>query len=72
MRQPPKKQISLRLNTRVVNELQRLADHLGKDRPDVVELSITHLSGTLRAGQPVYIEPPPDDPPDHKRSKHAA
>jgi len=56
----------------VHDELQRLADRLGKTRPDVLALAITHLSGTLRAGQPVYIDPPEPPAPAHKRRRRAA
>lgn len=68
----PKTQTSLRLSTAAIDELQRLADKLDKARPDVVELAILHLSGTLRNGQPVYIEPPPDDPKSHKKARRVA
>jgi len=67
-----KTQTSLRLSPAVFEELQRLADKLDKERPDVVELAITHLSGTLRNGQPVYIDPPPKTPASHKRARRVA
>ncbi len=69
---PTKIHTSLRLSPPVVEELQRLADKLGKPRPDVVELAISHLSGTLAHDQPVYIGPPPDAPKSHKKARHAA
>jgi len=65
-------QTSLRLSTSVLEELQRLADKLDKPRPEVVELAITHLSGTLAHDQPVYIGPPPDPAKSHKRRRSAA
>src|SRR5579859_4777936 len=68
----PNTQTSLRLNDAILEELQRLADKLGKPRPDVVELAITHLAGTLAHDQPVYIGPPPDQPKSHKRPRRAA
>ena len=68
----PKTQTSLRLSSAALDELQRLADKLDKARPDIVELAILHLSGTLRNGQPVYIEPPPDDPKSHKKARRVA
>lgn len=69
---PTKVQTSLRLSPPIFDELQRLADKLGKPRPDVVELAISHLSGTLAHDQPVYIGPPPDAPKSHKRRSRAA
>jgi hypothetical protein len=68
----PKTQTSLRLSTAALDELQRLADKLDKARPDVVELAITHLSGTLAHDQPVYIEPPPKPPATHKKARRVA
>ncbi len=65
-------QSTFRLAEPVHDELQRLADRLGKTRPEIIGLAITHLSGTLRAGQPVYIDPPPDTPKSHKRPHRAA
>jgi len=69
---PAKTQTSLRLSDSILEELQRLADKLGKARPEVVELAISHLSGTLAHDQPVYIGPPPDDPKSHKKGRRAA
>ena len=69
---PPKTQTTFRLNDVVLDELQRLSDRLNKPRPDVLELAITHLSGTLRANQPVYIDPPEPPAPAHKRRRRAA
>ena len=69
---PTKVQTSLRLSPPIFDELQRLADKLGKPRPDVVELAISHLSGTLAHDQPVYIAPPPEDPKTHKKGRRAA
>jgi hypothetical protein len=69
---PTKTQSSFRLSDSALEELQRLAEKLGKARPDVVELAISHLSGTLAHDQPVYIGPPPDAPKSHKRRSHAA
>lgn len=68
----PKRQTSLRLNDETLDVLQRLMDRLNKKRPEVVELAITHLSGTLHAGQPVFIDPPPEDPKSHKKARNAA
>jgi len=68
----PKTQTSLRLSTAALAELQRLADKLDKARPDVVELAILHLSGTLAHDQPVYIGPPPKTPASHKRTQRVA
>lgn len=65
-------QSTFRLAEPVHDELQRIADRLGKPRPEVVELAILHLSGTLRAGQPVYIDPPEPPPTAHKRRRRAA
>lgn len=69
---PSKTQSSFRLSDPALAELQRLADKLGKPRPDVVELAIFHLSGTLRADQPVHILPPEGGPKSHKRPHRAA
>lgn len=68
----PKTQSTFRLADPIIEELQRLADKLGKSRPEVVELAITHLAGTVRAGQPVYIDPPPKPPASHKRGRRVA
>lgn len=69
----PKKQTSLRLNDETLEVLQRIMDRLNKKRPEAVELAIIHLAGTLRAGQPVYIDPPPDNgPTNHKKAPNAA
>ena len=68
----PKTQSTFRLADPIVAELQHLADKLGKSRPDVVELAITHLAGTIRNGQPVYIDPPPKAPASHKRARRVA
>jgi hypothetical protein len=68
----PKTQTSLRLSTAAIEELQRLADKLDKPRPDVVELAISHLSGTLAHDQPVYIGPSPDAPKSHKKGRRVA
>ena len=69
---PAKKQAQFRLSDQTLTTLQQLADKLGKPRPDVVELALTHLEGTLRNGQPVYIDPPPKAPASHKRGHRVA
>ena len=69
---PDKTQASFRLSDQVLDELQRLADRLGKSRPDVLELAVTHLSGTLEHNQPVFIGPPPKPPASHKRVRRAS
>lgn len=68
----PTIQSTVRLAEPAHEELQRLADKLGKSRPEVLELAIIHLSGTLRAGQPVYLDPPPEPPGRHKRARRVA
>ena len=68
----PKKQAQFRLSDQTLETLQQLADKLGKPRPDVVELALTHLDGTLRNNQPVYIDPPPRPPAAHKRARRVA
>jgi hypothetical protein len=69
---PAKTQTSLRLSNAVLDELQRLAEKLDKPRADVIELAVSHLSGTLAHDQPVYIGPPPDDPKSHKKARRVA
>ena len=73
---PKKTQSTFRLSDQQLDVLQRLADKLGKSRPAVVELAITHLEGTLRNGQPVYLDlppaPPPDEPATHKSRRRVA
>ena len=69
---PAKKQAQFRLSDQTLSTLQRLAEKLEKPRPDVVELALTHLDGTLRNGQPVYIDPPPKAPASHKRASRVA
>lgn len=65
-------QSTFRLSPSTVELVQRLAEKLGKPRPDVLELAITHLDGTLRNHQPVYIDPPPDEPKNHKKARRVA
>jgi hypothetical protein len=69
---PNKTQTSLRLSDQTLSTLQRLADKLDKPRPEVVELAVTHLDGTLAHDQPVYIGPPPDQPKAHKKARRVA
>ncbi len=66
-------QSTFRLSPQTLDVVQRLADKLGKPRPDILELAIAHLEGTLNHDQPVYISGPPDDEPkSHKRGRSAA
>jgi hypothetical protein len=67
-----KRQQGFRLSNEVIEQLQRLSEQLGKPRPDVVELAITHLSGTLAHDQPVYLGPPPKSPASHKKARRVA
>ena len=69
---PEKKQSQFRLSNTVLVEIDQLSQRLEKGRADVVELAVTHLYGTVRAGQPVYIDPPPDAPKSHKRGRRVA
>ncbi len=69
---PAKKQQSLRLSDQVLEVLQRLAEETGMSRPEIVALAITHLAGTRRNGQPVYMDLPPEPPASHKRRRRVA
>ena len=69
---PAKKNTQLRLSDQTLETMQQLAETLGKKRAEVVELALTHLDGTLRAGQPVHILPPPTPPASHKRRSRVA
>lgn len=70
---PAKRQAQFRLSDQTLETLQQLADRLGKPRPDIVDLALTHLDGTLRNGEPVHILPPPHNGPKaHKKRRRAA
>jgi hypothetical protein len=63
---------SMRLRPPVRRILERLSQERGKSPKEIVELAIGHLDGTLRNGQPVYMDIPPDEPKSHKRARRVA
>jgi len=69
---PAKKQAQFRLSDQTLETLQKLAEQRSMKRADLIELAIAHLDGTLRNGQPVYIQPPPTSPESHKRGRRVA
>jgi len=72
---PETRASTFRLNTELRAHVDHLAKQLGKSRPEIVRLAIVHLAGTLRSGQPVFIDvpaPSPDEPKSHKRARRAA
>ncbi len=73
---PEKTPSAFRLSTLARKRLARLAEDLDKSEPEVLELAITHLRGSMARDQMIWITVPEgsdDEPPkSHKRPHRAA
>ena len=59
----PTSPTSFRLSPRTRRTLSRLAKQRGKSMSEILELAVSHLDGTLRNRQPIYLDEPDDDQP---------